>query len=110
MKFKTSTKQIKSSYQDCISAGYCDLQYLLNFEKPKAYTCGVYGWNYDVYEIEGVAICIGYRGMPGRRAVGIREYEKKAMDVLYNPAISDKRAAVTQLLYEFIELQKGGIA
>lgn len=105
MKFKTTTKKIKSGHQDYISAGYCDLQYLLNFESPKAYTSGIYGWNYDVYEIEGVLICTGYRGMPGRRAVGIRDYEGKAMNVLYNPAISDKRAAVTQLLHDFIELQ-----
>lgn len=48
-------------------AGYCDLSYLLNNHSPIAYTCGVYGWNFDVYEVYGVTICTGYRNMPGAR-------------------------------------------
>jgi len=65
-----------------ISAGYCDLQTLLSYKSPVSYTCGYYGWNFDVYDINGVAIATGYRGMPSKNSKAdytlIREYEKKA--------------------------------
>lgn len=61
MKFKTTKKAIKSHYYTIIAVGYCDLQDLLHYENPIAYTCGVYGWNADIYDIDGVAIVTGYR-------------------------------------------------
>jgi len=64
MKYKTTTKAIKEGYYYIIPVGYCDLQSLLKHKSPVAYTCGVYGWNYDVYDINGRAIVTGYRGMP----------------------------------------------
>lgn len=43
---------------------------------------GVYGWNFDVYDIDGTAIVTGYRGMPERNSHAdyelVREYECKA--------------------------------
>ena len=64
MKYKTTSKAIKEGYYHIIPVGYCELQSLLKYKRPNAYTCGVYGWNYDVYDIGGRAICTGYRGMP----------------------------------------------
>lgn len=43
MKFKTTQKQIKNNFGKIFAVGYCDLCNLLQFEKPIAYTCGVYG-------------------------------------------------------------------
>ena len=100
MKFRTTTKAIKSSGRDLIYTGYCDLADLLRYESPIAYTCGVCGWNYDIYEIEGILICTGYRGMPGKRAKNVRDYNEKARAVVHNPD------AVSRLLHKFIELQK----
>ena len=49
MKYKTTAKEIRKGACNLHSAGYCDLQYLLTNHSPNAYTCGVYGWNFDIY-------------------------------------------------------------
>lgn len=86
MNFKTTTQRIKENYGQnyILSIGYCDLQMLLKYESPKAFTSGIYGWNYDLYDIEGVAICTGYRGMPSGKSFDydlVRKYETKAQKI-----------------------------
>lgn len=112
MKYKTTAKALREYGYNVKSAGYCDLQYLLNNHSATAYTCGVYGWNFDVFEVYGVTICTGYRGMPGKRLNGITEYEQKARDILSreNKApYEEKRQAVENLLKEFCLLNGGRI-
>ena len=111
MKYKTTAKAIRAGACNPRTVGYCDLQYLLNNHSPIAYTCGVYGWNFDVYEVYGVTICTGYRGMVGPRCEGIREYEKKAEKILSwenkEMTYEEKREAVEILLHEFCKLNGG---
>lgn len=78
MKYKTTRKAVVNGSTNIVSVGYCDLATLLRNHSPNAYTCGVYGWNFDVYEVYGLTICTGYRGMPGRTANNVREYESRA--------------------------------
>lgn len=61
MKTKVTKKQIMSNYSNVIEVSYCALQTLLNRFSPSYYTCGIYGWNTDIYEIDGLCICTGYR-------------------------------------------------
>lgn len=82
MKFRTTGKAIKEGFPGVVSAGYCSLQSLLRFENPVAYTSGTYGWNYDVYDLDGIALCTGYRSMPGPTATKIKEYEDKAKEIM----------------------------
>ena len=100
MKYKTTAKALKEYGYNVKSAGYCDLQYLLYFTEPTAYTCGIYGWNFDVYHLDGVIITTGYRGMVGNRAEGIREYEEKALAIINNYSIpyEEKRKEIDILL------------
>ena len=105
MKFKTTTKKIKQNYANnyIISIGYCDLQTLLKYESPRAYTSGIYGWNYDLYEIDGVAICTDYRGMPQGKNFNydlVRKYETKAQK------IADRRKKENQTWEQFDNKQK----
>jgi hypothetical protein len=82
MKYKTTAKALKEGYYKIISVGYCELQCLLSYESPVAYSAGTYGWNFDVYDVLGVAICTGYRGMPNKNSkvsyTLIKEYEDKS--------------------------------
>lgn len=106
MKFKTTRKAIVNSSANIVCAGYCDLSYLLHNHSPIAYTCGVYGWNFDVYEIDGLTICTGYRGMPGRRANNIGVYEEKARQIMSwenKIPFEEKQEQLEQLLHEFIK-------
>lgn len=109
MKFKTTTKAVKSYSTNVKWAGYCDLQSLLRNHAPIAYTCGVYGWNYDVYDIYGVTICTGYRGMPGARLERIAEYEKMARYIWenYDRPYDDRQKDVETLLKEFCKINGG---
>ena len=104
MKFKTTRKAIVNGSTKLVYAGYCDLQTLLRNHSPIAYTSGVYGWNFDVYEVNGLTICTGYRGMPGRRANNIDEYERKARAIMdeYTRNYEERCADVENLLNEFI--------
>lgn len=105
MKIKTTRRSIveTTAPKNLLCAGYCDLQTLLRNHSPIAYTCGVYGWNFDVYEVYGKTICTGYRGMPGRRANNIGEYEQKARSIMdeYSRNYEDRCAEVEDLLIEF---------
>lgn len=101
MKFKTTRKAVVNGSSNIVSVGYCDLQTLLRYHSPIAYTCGVYGWNFDVYEIHGLTICTGYRGMPGRTASNIRKYEQAARDALERLDWREAEAEIERLLSEF---------
>lgn len=65
MKYKTTSKAVKAGYSRLISVGYCEMAYMLSNRSPIAYASGIYGWNFDVYDIgdivPGACICTGYR-------------------------------------------------
>lgn len=111
MKYKTTAKTIREGSCNPRSVGYCDLQHLLTNHSPNAYTCGVYGWNFDVYDVYGVTICTGYRGMVGPRCEGVAEYEKKAKEIFSwenkEMTYDEKREAVENLLHDFCKLNGG---
>lgn len=103
MKIRTTRKAIVNSSENLVKVGYCDLQTLLRNHAPIAYTSGVYGWNFDVYDVYGLTICTGYRGMPGRTACNVREYENRARAIFDEPDgnWTDKNERVENLLREF---------
>lgn len=114
MKIKTTRKAIVNSATNIRCAGYCDLQYLLRNHEPIAYTTGIYGWNFDVYNVYGVTICTGYRNLPGNRLEGIAEYEKKAAAVWSDfenykgiDGYEKQKREVETLLKEFCKLNGG---
>ena len=107
MKVKTTRKAIVNGSYNVKCAGYCDLSYLLNNHSPLRLIGGVYGWNFDVYEVYGVTICTGYRNMPGARLEKISEYEEKARAILSwedKRPFEEKQIAVENLLKEFCKL------
>lgn len=103
MKYKTTRKAIVAGSPRLVSVGYCDLQTLLRYHSPMAYTCGIYGWNFDVYEIHGLTICTGYRGMPGRTANNVRKYEQAARDAMERLDWREAKAEIERLLIEFCD-------
>ena len=113
MKYRTSVKALREGCSNLWYTGYAELQFLLRNHDAVAYTCGVYGWNFDVNEVYGLTICTGYRGMPGKRLDWdmVREYEKKAAkiwDWSYTVPFEQKQKEVEKLLKEFC-LKNGGL-
>ena len=60
MKVQVTKKQVMSSYSNILKLSSCKLQDLLNRFSPRYYTCGVNGWNADIYIIDGMCIVTGY--------------------------------------------------
>ena len=107
MKFKTTAKAIRHDGGKIVCIDYCGAQYLLRYHDPIAYTSGVYGWNFDVYYIDGVTICTGYRGMPGKAPEWkvLEEYEKKAEKIAcnWNIPYDEQKQQVNALLSEWLK-------
>lgn len=106
MKFKTTQKAIRNNYNTIISIGYCNAQTLLNLENPIAYTCGVYGYNADIYDLGGgVAVVTGYRpfGNVKPEYDKVKDYEKRAQKIRYDNSIpwQEQREQLKQLINEF---------
>lgn len=106
MKSKTTKKAIKENYRKIIYVGYAELQQLLKCTEPIAYTAGVYGWNADIYTIDGVAIVTGYRPFGNIKADYdiCEKYENEAnqiMQSVYN--YEECKTALNNLINEFIE-------
>jgi hypothetical protein len=67
-------------------------------ERPVAYSAGTYGWNFDVYEVGGVAICTGYRGMPSKNDRGDYKLMRHYEELSQGKTAEEKRA----LLKEYV--------
>ena len=83
MKLRTTRRNMENNFHKIVRIGYCDAQSLLRYQSPFAYSCGVYGWNGDYYNIDGVLIATGYRSLPNSRNVKcdyntVKEYENRA--------------------------------
>lgn len=94
MKFKTTQKEIRANFNKIICVPYCELQTLLNYESPVAYTVRREGWAADIYDMGGgVAIVTGYAPFgnvrPGYDIC--RKYEKQAEKIRYNYDLSYDR-------------------
>ena len=61
MAIKMSSRQVIDTFPFTVRIGYCDLYYLLVYQRKVGYTCGTYGWNSDIYFLGDVAISTGYR-------------------------------------------------
>lgn len=112
MKFKTTAKEIRESAYNPLAIGYSELQYLLFYKSPDAYTCGIYGWNFDVYQLDGATICTGYRGMVGKKVPYeiTRYFNKKAEKIIHdwNIPYEEKAEKLDVLIRAFCKSAKTG--
>ena len=109
MKLQTTNKQIKANFAKIVRIGYCDAQYLLSCKKPFAYTCGVYGWNADFYEIGNACISTGYAPI-GERVdyTLLRQLEREAREIGLDYSLSNetREKQIDELLNKLIESVK----
>lgn len=107
MKYKTTNKAVNAGYVHVLRIGYCDMQNLLHFQEPVAYTCGVNGWNADIYAYGHIAICTGYRPTGDLSADydTIKKYEDEAEKIVHNRDMDyeERKAKVNALLDEFMQ-------
>ena len=95
MKCKATKKEIKDNYSKVIGIGYCNVEFLLQYKKPFAYSCGQSGWKCDYYQIENICISTGYDYLSTVKIDYklVRKYEKQAEKIVLNYALDyEKRA------------------
>lgn len=81
MKYRTTKKEVMNGNKFIIGIKYADVEYLLEGQHPAVYTCGVHGWNADVYTINhNTAVVIGSRpfGNISPDYSMIHKYDQKA--------------------------------
>jgi len=85
------------------------LNYLLHYQKRIGYNAGVYGWNYDLYELsvngESVAILKGYRVPKKMHSHDLmQKYEELAYNIIsdYKKDYQQQKEEVNELLLQFI--------
>lgn len=102
MKYRTTQKEIKNNFGLVYAVGYCELQSLFNYANAESYTCGVYGWNADIYTYGGTAIVTGYRPF-GKRLPRefYKPFEEKAQEILYHESWDVKKEKLDALVIEF---------
>lgn len=84
-KTKITAKYIKALFDSnrIFAVGYADLHYLFYCIRPDYYTCGVYGWNADIYILDKIIIVTGYRPFGNYTSFElVRKYEEKAKQIL----------------------------
>jgi hypothetical protein len=104
-KAEVTRKWVASNYT-CCGVGYCDLQFLLRFQSKRFYTCGVYGWNFDVYTFGDYAITTGYRNMVHHvQTKNVSQYDNEARAILNDNSLTweEQKEKVNSLLEQFLE-------
>lgn len=107
-KYKVTRKAMKESYERIAKVGYCNLQYLLRFQEPFAYSTRAEGWACDYYDINGILISTGYSPIERKRTKCCydicRKYDDKARNILYDTSLSyeEQKERIDSLLNEFI--------
>jgi hypothetical protein len=82
IKLRATKREMREGYNKIISVGYCDLQTLLKYESPFAYSYRTEGWSCDYYDIDNVLISTGYAPLSNKNVTcsydTIRKYEALA--------------------------------
>ena len=104
-KVRITKKIVNNSFRRVYSICYCSLQTLLSESAPAFYTCGIYGWNADIYDFGDVAIVTGYRPFGEDVPFEIVEkYEVKAQKIKEKYAwdYSRQKKVLNKLIHEFL--------
>ena len=103
MKFKTTKKAMQNNYNTILKVGYCNIQNLLKYQEPIAYSTRAEGWACDYYKVGNVIISEGYS--PIGKPVNYDLQQK------YNNAAAklgwEQKEEVYNLLLQFVEEARG---
>jgi len=99
MKLRTTKKEIKENAFNILAVGYCELESLLKYESPFAYSAGVYGWSCDYYQFDGVVISTGYS------PIGSRTDYQETRDVNKKASQLHDRSELRELIGDFVKNQ-----
>lgn len=106
MKYRTTKKAIREMIDPVYCVGYCNIQNLLRFIDPFAYSTRAEGWACDYYYAYDVIISTGYSPIGRKTDYNLcREYDQKALAIWsnYNLTFEQQQEKVEALIEEFVE-------
>lgn len=109
MKTKVTARFVRESFPRVIEVGYCGIWNLLSCENPRWYTCGIYGWNADIYMVDSDTVIVtGYRPFGKYNGNPLsRKYEEMAKEVSdkyrWSGKYEEERAELRNLIAEFVK-------
>ena len=107
MKERITAKAIRNAFKHVVELGYCELYDTLHVLEPSFYTCGIYGWNADVYVIDSeTAIVTGYRPFGKRPNRDILERFKEAEKNVNETDYDKRHDALYENLKAFVAAVK----
>ena len=117
MKFKATKKEMRNGYHRIIGTGYCNMAYMLYYEKEVAYSTRAEGWACDYHDIDGVLISTGYAPLNSKNVKEVdydtrQKYETQAQEIVLGSGTwEEKKEKVRQVLKSFIALvtEQGGL-
>ena len=108
MKYRTTKKAVKAGYSTIYAIGYGNVQHLLYFSNPVAYTANQYGWASDIYDMgNGIAISTGYAPIGVHIEYDlIYSFDQQAAAVIYDHDIpyDEKPFMIKRLIRRFLKL------
>lgn len=107
---------IKRQYRTIIRIGYCDLYHLTKRLRKIGYNAGVYGWNYNAFELDyNTCIITGYRafdkGTIRLSSEFIQYIEDKTIEIINNnnSDYDEQLQQIDLLKQEFLREYKNNI-
>lgn len=106
MKYKTTKKAIREMGDLVYCVSYCNLQNLLRFRDPFAYSTRAEDWACDYYSLGNVIISTGYSPIGRKTDYNLcHEYDQKAYKILrdYSLKWEQQRDQLEALIEEFVQ-------
>lgn len=107
MKVYLTRRELKKNFKYIIGVGYMRIQNLLKYQDASWYFADKDGWAADIYQIEDIAICTGYRPFGNIKIATniVQEYDIRAMEICKNGKnFEEIKKSINLLLKEFIQI------
>ena len=88
----------------CYRVGYCHAPYLLDSSLRTRYRAGIYGWNYDAFDIQDITITTGYRPIGGELP---RELYADLNERAKDASAAEKAGLLVLIFGDFVKLLGG---
>ena len=112
MNIKLTKTDLKNNFGIIVSCSYAELSNLLYGKEKAGYNCGVYGWNFDVFDFGGVGLITGYRTRGADISLSLefcKEWDNKARNATYEERkqiLAEFERELQKLAREFVESKR----
>ena len=90
-------------YEYIINTGYCGIQNLLRVVGEDGYNSGGYGWNWTVYNRNGIGLIDAYRNVPSYAIRPDYKLMQKYDSLAYGKTVAERLELLDQFIKEALK-------